>query len=136
MIAGLVLIAAGVAVGALAVLGLRGDRAATTRQAWLRLADGLRLGRTDRRLIRRVAQTTRTPSPAVLLVSQGCFDRAADQFARRHGRRRQLAAIRRKVFAPADPGRSTRPCRPAARGPGRAAEGRRKKKEPVAGDSE
>lgn len=98
MLPGLALILVGVVVGSWGVSRIIRTRRPKGARVFRFLADGLKLAAAERRLLGRVARLTGVRSPSVLVISVGCFDRASAQFARRHGRQRQLAAIRRKVF--------------------------------------
>lgn len=93
--AGGLMIAVAVALGAVALLSLgRRDRA-QLGPTMRRLFRALRVARIDRRLIRDLARRAGAPG-AALLVSRGCFDRAAVEPAAPDQAR--LAALRRRLF--------------------------------------
>jgi len=63
-----------------------------------RLARGLGLGVTDRRLVQRVASRAGLPGASAMLLSAGCFDEAARHVRRDGPAARRLTAIRAVVF--------------------------------------
>jgi hypothetical protein len=89
------MIAVAMSMGAVALLSLgRRDRA-QLGPTMRRLCRALGVARRDRRLIRDLARRAGAPG-AALLVSRGCFDRAAVEAATpEHAR---LAALRRRLF--------------------------------------
>lgn len=78
----------------------------TLRTAWRNRSDqgaafrrvGRRLGLTfaERRMVRAIARHAGLPGPAPLLISRGCFDRAAHRFRSRDPR--QVGRLRRRIF--------------------------------------
>jgi hypothetical protein len=78
----------------------------TLYYGWVgRTADGMavrRLGRrlglshADRRTLRAIARRAGMPGPAPLIISRGCFDRAARQYRGRDPQ--QVGRLRRRIF--------------------------------------
>ncbi len=89
------MVAGAASLGAAALLSLgrrdRAQRGPTMR----RLCRAFRVARSDRRLIRDLARRAGTPG-AALLVSRGCFDRAA--VAAPEPDHSRIAALRRRLF--------------------------------------
>ena len=79
------------------VAALRRDRA-RHGPAVRRLATGLWISAARRRLLHRVARAAGLSGPGSLLISRGCFDRAAKRYPARPGERERLHAIRRALF--------------------------------------
>jgi hypothetical protein len=89
------MIAVAMIMGAFATLSLgRRDRA-QLGPTMRRLCRALRVARPERRLIRTLARRVGAPGPA-LLVSRGCFDRAAA--AAPVPDQARIAALRRRLF--------------------------------------
>lgn len=83
--------------GSTVLLRIRQDRAAfgpTNR----RVCAGLGVSGHERRLLGRVARASGISNVAGLLMSEGSFDHAANNYARYHGASHALTEIRRKVF--------------------------------------
>ncbi|MCA9284584.1 MAG: hypothetical protein KDA22_05195 [Phycisphaerales bacterium] len=70
--------------------------------ALYRISNGLGLGVADRRLLRRLANAAGVPTATSLLLSRGCFDRAATMYAASHGWHSRIDRVRATAFANGD----------------------------------
>ena len=99
MLIGIALVAAGSAGAVAAGLSLmRRDPARRDTADAGRLGAALGLRRRQRHLVVALARSADMPTPAALLISRGCFDHAMRCYVAAHGRARQVAAIRDRVF--------------------------------------
>jgi hypothetical protein len=96
---GMLLIALGLAVGAVSLISLmRTDRLAH-RRLLRQVCKELRVGSADQRLLRAMARSANLPSPVSLALSRGCFDYATQLHLVRHfDARDRIAHLRAMIF--------------------------------------
>ena len=92
------LIALGVSLGAAAMVRLLHRDRREQGPIYRSLCRALHLGRGQRRLVTRIARAAGASSPASLLISRGCFERAAHRYPVRRAEAQHLATIRSRVF--------------------------------------
>jgi hypothetical protein len=94
----LILTALVIATLALLVLQLIARDRRAHGPALRRICQSLRIGPQDYRLLLRMAKTLEDAHPGSLILSDGCFDAAAERFMRRHGRKGHVFKLRRLLF--------------------------------------